>query len=417
MSGSKLIIITSDFPYGSGEPFLETEILFLSKAFASITIISCNTIDIKKRSLPENCKVIRFNNSNSVFDKLLSITSIFDKLFWNEVKVVKLIYNKELSKGVISTILISLYNAKKMVSFIKSNLKLFKSSNSLIFYSYWYNDASLALALIGNSIPCIKVSRVHGSDLYFETNAFGFLPFRKFTFDRLDKIFSISIKGKSYILEHWKVLDNDKINVSKLGVQLGQKNYSNPKNTFLVLSCSNLIPVKRVHLIVEALSIIKSIKIKWIHIGSGLLKPEIEEKANQILNENIEFDFLGSLSNQEVMQFYLKNKPNLFINTSSSEGIPVSMMEAMSFGVPCLGTNVGGVSEIIENDINGYLMPSNPSPEEIAYYILKFYYHPIDKKIEMTANTFKTWEEKFNAEKNYTDFVNTIFKLQQTKNS
>ena len=44
------------------------------------------------------------------------------------------------------------------------------------------------------------------------------------------------------------------------------------------------------------------------------------------------------------------------MNVSESEGIPVSIMEASSFGIPVIATNVGGVGEIVENGYNGLLL-------------------------------------------------------------
>ncbi len=51
----------------------------------------------------------------------------------------------------------------------------------------------------------------------------------------------------------------------------------------------------------------------------------------------------GGISNAEVFQFYRDNKVDLFVNASTSEGLPVSIMEAISFGIPSIATNVGGL--------------------------------------------------------------------------
>ena len=52
-----------------------------------------------------------------------------------------------------------------------------------------------------------------------------------------------------------------------------------------------------------------------------------------------------------------QEKYDLLMNVSYFEGIPVSMMEALSVGIPLLGPDVGGVSEIIKNGYNGFLVP------------------------------------------------------------
>ncbi|WP_241380179.1 glycosyltransferase, partial [Escherichia coli] len=50
-------------------------------------------------------------------------------------------------------------------------------------------------------------------------------------------------------------------------------------------------------------------------------------------------------------------KPSVFVNLSSSEGLPVSMMEVASLGIPIIATGVGGVGEIVSSD-NGHLLPA-----------------------------------------------------------
>ena len=107
------------------------------------------------------------------------------------------------------------------------------------------------------------------------------------------------------------------------------------------------------------------------------------------------------------MEFYRNNAINLFINLSDSEGIPVSIMEAMSFGIPCIATNVGGTSEIVVNGINGYLIDD----EDDEYIAGK-----VDSIATMNAEGYRqlrdaarnTWEQKFNAKKNYRVFIEEI---------
>ena len=79
------------------------------------------------------------------------------------------------------------------------------------------------------------------------------------------------------------------------------------------------------------------------------------------------------MSNQQIIDFYAKTPLDLFINVSESEGIPVSIMEAMSFGIPAIATNVGGTNEIV-NQKNGYLIDSESTSEEISNYINNFLY-------------------------------------------
>ena len=197
--------------------------------------------------------------------------------------------------------------------------------------------------------------------------------------------------------------------MSRLGIN-NSLTYEVSKNeTCLIVSCSNLIPVKRVHLIGEALQEIEDIKIKWVHFGDGLEKKSLEIQIKG-LPGNVEVELKGRVPNTEIYTYYNKNRPDLFINVSSSEGLPVSIMEAMSYGIPCIGTAVGGTPEIINKE-NGYLLSINPTADEVASKIEKFQQLSIEDKTEKRKAAYSTWEKKYNADKNYNDFIERINNL------
>jgi glycosyltransferase involved in cell wall biosynthesis len=69
-----------------------------------------------------------------------------------------------------------------------------------------------------------------------------------------------------------------------------------------------------------------------------------------------------------------------------------------------MGTDVGGVSEIVKDGYNGVLLPPNPDALFIAASVRKFYLLPEAEK-ENFAEAFNTWEENFNAAINYPAFT------------
>jgi len=179
-----------------------------------------------------------------------------------------------------------------------------------------------------------------------------------------------------------------------------------------MVSCSSLISRKRVELIIEALGGITGVNIEWTHIGTGPQKDHLENLAQKTLSihKNIKFKFKGHLENREVYLFYKKSNIDLFINVSSSEGIPVSMMEALSFSIPIIATNVGGVSELVSSN-NGFLLNPNPTPEEIRQAIYKFHELSMESRLALRQQAYDTWKNKFNAETNYTSFIEDILRL------
>ena len=101
---------------------------------------------------------------------------------------------------------------------------------------------------------------------------------------------------------------------------------------------------------------------------------------------------------------------DLFINVSEYEGIPVSIMEAISAGIPVIATDVGGTSEIIDEKF-GKLIPKDFKVEYLAEIITKFHFKSFEEKNEMRNSARLFWNEKFNAEKNYNEFAKYLLEL------
>jgi glycosyltransferase involved in cell wall biosynthesis len=111
-------------------------------------------------------------------------------------------------------------------------------------------------------------------------------------------------------------------------------------------------PIKRVDIflsVIEELS--RIILLKAVIVGDGPLRKEMEEFSNKIgISERV--DFVGYQG--DVAQ-WLK-KARLFILTSDSEGLPLSIMEAMSCGLPVVSSDVGDIQEFVVDGHNGYLV-------------------------------------------------------------
>jgi glycosyltransferase involved in cell wall biosynthesis len=400
---NQLVLFTTDFPFGTGETFLETEIIYLSKEFQEVRIITQNTTSKICRDLPKNCFVERINIEVSKLDKIKSLFGLFSTLFWNEIKVIKTIYGKSITKEMISTMLISLYRGKKIKTIVLGLRNSNIQNTKHFFYSYWCDDVALGLALAQdkkNTLNCF--SRIHGWDVYFEASSIDYLPFRHYISEKLNAIYSISEKGKEYVRDNWKILNQEKIKLARLGVSK-QTMVEINKDNFILVSCSNVIPLKRVELIVRALSEIKNQKITWVHFGDGPKLAEVKALALEILSSNITFEFKGRVTNKEVLTWYTENNPSLFINVSTTEGIPVSIMEAMSFGIPVIATDVGGTGEIV-NEKNGMLLLSNPSANEVSHAIELLM---LDKKIleSKKEQAYIMWFGNYNGRKNYKQFI------------
>jgi glycosyltransferase involved in cell wall biosynthesis len=408
---TKLFLFTSSFPFESGETFLETEIIYLANNFDEVIVVS-SSIDVQQtRILPHNCKVQKIDVRLSQLQRIFSILFVFNMLFWKELKVVHTIYKQKLTKGILSTMFISFSKAKKVEKYSKQLIEISKPEAKLYLYSYWCDDLAIGLSMAQKNNPTIKTfCRVHGWDVYFDRSEVGYLPFRHFIANNIKSIFSISEDALAYIANVWKVKSAENMILSRLGIAEQDKIEHIQNKLFTIVSCSNLIAVKRVDLLAEAIKLLDGkFPISWIHIGDGPERQKIESIISN-LSTSIEIKLMGHLKNAEVFEIYKNVQPDVFINVSHSEGVPVSIMEAMSFGIAVIATNVGGNSEIV-NKKNGLLLPHNIDEFSLAKHIYDFKNSPIKSISSKQNESFKTWLEKYNAELNYKEFVNQINQL------
>ena len=288
------------------------------------------------------------------------------------------------------------------------------SEGKVDIYSFWLSRPAYLAAQYNehrSEKVCNIISRAHGYDLYFERNPLAYLPFRSFIDQNLDAIYFISEDGKSYYESQYHVQMHAERAISKLGVFEPEfkKNASN-KDEIVIASCSYLVPVKRVDLIIDVIAQLKDMRIKWIHFGDGKLRQQLEKQCADCLMPG-QYKFFGSVANQELLKTYQEEDVDFFINLSDSEGVPVSIMEAMSFGIPVIARDVGGNREIVDAS-NGLLLGAM-SKEDMAKLIRDFIEKSVcDKAFYRQAcmNAALTWDREYNAERNYSELYAKAFK-------
>jgi glycosyltransferase involved in cell wall biosynthesis len=277
-----------------------------------------------------------------------------------------------------------------------------------LFYTYWLGPITLGVGLAKYNNPKIKlISRAHRGDLYFEIDKLP--PYQKLIVSLVDELFLISNHGKNYIQQLYPGYSS-KYKVSKLGTP--EQNIATNQSKdgiFRIVSCSYMVPVKRIDLLIEGLKELglnkPNYSFEWNHIGYGPLESKLKEKS-LTLPDNVSYSFLGFLDDNSFLSYYKNNPVDVFINVSSSEGIPVSIMEAQSFGIPVIATDVGGVSEIVSNSV-GVLLSSNPAPTDIAQSICKFLDNPAFAKKARLSSKYN-WSRNYDAEKNYMEFARRL---------
>lgn len=101
--------------------------------------------------------------------------------------------------------------------------------------------------------------------------------------------------------------------------------------------------------------------------------------------------FLGWVGGEEKSQVMINS--DILILPSYSEGSPISILEAMSYKMPIIATNVGGIPELVSNGINGVLI--EPGNKKDIHNALLYYYNNVDKLTEHGENSFKKVQKHF----------------------
>lgn len=390
--------------------FVLNDLRRIASQYDKLILLSAESVD-NREELPDN--VIVF--ANFINWKKLDIKGIFLSNFFT---ITYIYFNECLA-------LKKLLPIKESIALLCSNFyKASESKRALDtiegidyttspFYAFWFYDCIYLARLKQLGIAKKVYVRTHGGDLFEDRSSLsGKALFRHFQLKHINRIFSVSEAGTDYLKRQYPVFA-EKINTLYLGSFYHE--FLNPviDNEFTIVSCAKIRDVKRIHLIAEALKWI-DFKCTWYHIGDENLNAENDDSipmyldAKQALNlkSNITFKPLGALSNSAVYDFYKETPVNLFISVSASEGIPVSMMEAISFGIPVISTNVGGCKEIV-TDNSGVLIPADSIPETIADSITKF--RISDKNTVKFRNNVKLfWKSKFDANANYDHFFKAL---------
>lgn len=406
-NGQRLVLFTLEYPYGKAETFLESEIQFLSQRFRQVYVVpTSNKSDIKKRTTPPNVVVIdevaEIENRYTLVSFIpfaLDFIVIWIFSFWHSGKRGNYL-------RFIRSLMHHFYNDVSKKEAIDAVIRKYSLAEAL-FYDYWFSNSSLSLLLLKRQGKIRQVvCRAHRFDLYDEVVAEGIIAFREWKVAALDRIFTISMHGQRYLLDRIQPVYRNKVDIAYLGVEK-PGNVPNTSGDVLVVSCSNMLEVKQVDKIALALRLVK-VPFRWIHFGDGPGFQQVQQIAETFPKE-IQVDLRGFITNEDLLRFYSENYVTCFISLSVSEGLPVSMMEAQSVGIPIIAPSINGIPEIV-NAQTGYLLRDDYTVGEVARVVENI----LKGDLSFDRDRIRQYySEHFNASKNYQRFAETLARLNE----
>lgn len=381
-------------------PFVINDIRRVAEKYKTVFLFSVDELQ-GKETLPENVLVFeayidwkQFKPLRILLRNFFSILTIY----LNESIALKRLLPLKKSVAVLVS---NILKAEQILEIVRT-LSVVEAP---AFYSFWFYDCIYLAWMKKKGWIERAVTRAHSGDLYEDHISIrNKILLRNFQFKYLDSVLPISQMGTEYFKNKYP---KAKARIKTIFLGSNQKGLNPfPNDKFILVSCASFRHHKRIHKIAEMLLKI-DFPLTWIHFGDERLDSNDPKIGEYIENKelllttkpNIKYITMGYQQNEKVLEYYLNNPVSLFISLSAVEGIPVSMMEAISFGIPIFSTDVGGCKEIV-NEKTGVLIPLETSMKEVAEIITEFK-DSSKNTIEFREGVRRFWEEHFDADKNY----------------
>jgi glycosyltransferase involved in cell wall biosynthesis len=385
-------------------PFVRTDIQYFALYHQRVLIFTSREVGY---SLPANVEVVstdldwsRHRPVRITLRWLHRFIGIYIQECWKVRKLLPF-------TGVLRKLVANVFRAMEITRLLRE-----RDATDAWHYAFWFYDCIyLAWLRERGEIP-LAVARAHSGDLYEDhVSIRNSILLRHYQLDWLDGVFPISAMGSEYLALRYTE-SRASIKTYYLGTTDPGCFNPHPVNEFVIVSCATFRHHKRIHRIAEALLHVRC-PVTWVHFGDerlGQKDPAMAEymriREQLLQSPHVRFVPMGYRANADVMEYYKAHSVSLFVSLSRYEGIPVSMMEAISFGIPVLSTDVGGCREIV-NERTGMLIPLDTPVEEVARIIEGFSNSHFSRP-GFRNGVREEWASKFDAGWNYVKFFEEV---------
>lgn len=257
------------------------------------------------------------------------------------------------------------FAVKLIIKFLLKVLSMGKCIVHIHTSHYWgfWQDASLVL--ISKLFSKKVILHMHGAqfDNFYLKGGFLTKKLIRFVLSKPEKNIVLS-KSWYQFFRHKIKIDNlillhNAIETAETGLNHTKENGTN------VMFVGSLDKRKGLYDVVPlAIKRLSAENINFIFIGQGDL--EYLKSYYRRIGIYNKCQFVGSISRHSLSDFY--QKADIFILPSHAEGLPMTLLETMSFGLPVIATDVGGIPEVVKNGENGFLIKPGDD-EALAEYI------------------------------------------------
>ena len=379
------------------DPFLLMELPWLKEHFKKVWIVAADCIFSDDEIIDEGV----ISSKTSILKATCCFLTLFSKTFLQEFRQLR--REKQWEFRFWIRLFAFAVRGQRMKELAEKVLRRIGICDAdCVFYSCWMSYDGYAAALCKQLHPqAYSVARGHAFDIDIERNELNPYLMKRFMAMQLDRICPISNLAKSQIMEYaMDYMPPEKLTVVPFGskgdkVQVRTKAPYFKNGVLHVITCAQVLPIKQVGLLADALDGWDGPPVHWIHVGGGEGLCELQNKMDKISahSESLICECRGCLTPDELDALYQNTDFDVFINSSKNEGVPVTVMEAMRYSIPVIAPKVGGLPEIVDAS-NGILFQPN-SADDLKRAIQAFIQMPSEKIAGMRAAAQRTWQERY----------------------
>ena len=267
-------------------------------------------------------------------------------------------------------------------------------------YAYWMSYDGFAAALCKQKDSKVRaIARAHAFDIDIQRNPLNPYLMKRFMARTLDGIYPISRFAQDRLLSYMDI-PPDKLFIVGAGSAGGENGkgvtVSRARDgVFRLVSCAAMIEIKQIPLLIDTLSGWQAGKLHWTHIGGGADEHAIRAYAQEKLDPHgmVTYSFTGALLPEQVRGLYDAQPFDAFINTSRSEGIPVTIMEALHAGIPVVAPAIGGIPELVDGTV-GCLYKQDGGVDAVIAAIRAIYDQSAEETEKMRTAARARWKER-----------------------
>lgn len=388
---------------GNADPFLTQELPWLRRHFDRVLMVSYHGVADLTREAPGPIRTA----APGAAALRGALGALGDRELWRELR--RLGREGKLNPVNGMKLLLFAIRGRKLHLWTEYWLRGLAEAGTTL-YAYWMSYDAYGAALSKAGHPGLRfIVRGHAFDIDPGRNPMNPYLMKAFIAGQAEGLYFISHRAREQYLAYGREFTPpEKVKLAALGSggEPVGKDREPPfwagkgePRVFQLVSCANILEIKQLPLLVDALAAWQGPPLHWTHLGGGPLEPELRAYAASRLGDRpgVSYEITGALSPAQVEEAYQERGFDAFVNTSAMEGVPVSIMEAMRFGIPVVAPKVGGIPELVD-ECFGLLYDPAGGAQAVGEALARLAALPREEALAMGRAAQKCWEVSWRSE-------------------